>query len=170
MTEYTWYQAQLEDVSHIVDIAQRHFENEIDSIFKPEPIVLARNVTFAIVNQHYLPGTELISVAKNGDGRIVAYTWAKRGDRACWSDDEIVSIRMAHVDLTMPVKLRIRLINDMLDIWEGYAYAVGVPIICSNSMRREQDAFLKLHARRGYEVRGSYAYKKLNLTQATPAN
>ena len=37
-------------------------------------------------------------------------------------------------------------------------------------MRKDQDAFLKMHAKRGYDVRGSFAYKLLNLTQATPAN
>lgn len=30
-------------------------------------------------------------------------------------------------------------------------------------MRREQEGFLKLHTKMGYDVRGSYAYKRLNL-------
>jgi len=29
-------------------------------------------------------------------------------------------------------------------------------------MRHSQDAFLKLHAKAGYIVRGSYAYKKIS--------
>jgi hypothetical protein len=37
-------------------------------------------------------------------------------------------------------------------------------------MRKEQTAFLRMHTKRGYDVRGSFAYKKLDLTQATPAN
>jgi hypothetical protein len=170
MNTYTWMQASLEDVSKIVAMAEQHFQNEIDEIFVPEPITMARNITFAIVNQHYLPGSDSVCCAKAPDGQLLAYTWAKRGERACWSDDEMVVVRMAHVDLSLSARTRIRLVNEMMDIWEAYAYAVGVPILCSTTMRRDQDAFLKLHAKRGYDVRGSFAYKKLNLTQATPAN
>jgi hypothetical protein len=170
MNAYAWTQAGLEDVSTIVALAQQHFQTEIDQIFAPEPITMARNITFAVVNQHYLPGSESICVAKAPDGRLLAYTWAKRGERACWSDDEMIVVKMAHVDLALSARDRVRLVNGMMDIWEAYAYAVGVPVICSTTMRREQDAFLKLHSKRGYDVRGSFAYKKLDLTQATPAN
>jgi len=37
-------------------------------------------------------------------------------------------------------------------------------------MRKDQDGFLKLHKKAGYDVRGSYAYKKVSTTQATPAD
>lgn len=164
MTDFNWVQGTLNDVEHIVGMAQKHFEQEIDQLFKPEPIVMARNITFAIVNQHYLPGSEIVSVAKDHNGKLLAYTWAKRGERACWSDDEMVVVRMAHVDLSLSPRERIKLINNMMDIWEAYAYSVGVPIVCSTTMRKEQDGFLKLHAKRGYDVRGSFAYKKLNPT------
>jgi hypothetical protein len=170
MTAYTWTQGGLDDVGNIVRLAEQHFQQEIDQIFKPEPIVMARNITFAVVNQHYLPGSELIAVAKDSSGQLVAYTWAKRGERTCWSDDEMVTVRMAHVNLNLSARDRVRLVNEMINIWEAYAYSVGVPIICSTTMRRDQDAFLKLHAKRGYDVRGSFAYKKVDLTQATPAN
>lgn len=170
MNAYIWTQAGLEDVSAIVAMAEQHFQTEIDEIFRPEPITMARNITFAVVNQHYLPGSESISVARDATGRLVAYTWAKRGERACWSDDEMVTVRMAHVDLALSPRWRVKLVNDMMDIWEAYAYAIKVPVLCSTTMRRDQDAFLKMHSRRGYDVRGSFAYKLVNLTQATPAN
>lgn len=170
MNAYAWTQAGLEDVNSIVAMAQQHFQTEIDQIFTPEPIVMARNITFAVVNQHYLPGSENISVAKDDTGHLLAYTWAKRGERACWSDDEMVVVRMAHVDLALSARDRVRLVNNMMDIWEAYAYACGVPVLCSTTMRNDQAAFLRMHSRRGYSVRGSFAYKLVNLTQATPAN
>jgi hypothetical protein len=68
---------------------------------------------------------------------------------------------MAHVDLSLSSKQRIRLVQDMLTIWENFANFAKVPIICSTTMRKDQNAFLKLHQRNGYDVRGSYAYKKL---------
>jgi hypothetical protein len=32
-------------------------------------------------------------------------------------------------------------------------------------MRNDQTGFLKLHAKAGYDIRGSYAYKKLSTEQ-----
>jgi hypothetical protein len=49
----------------------------------------------------------------------------------------------------------------MIDLWEAFAAAAGVGIICSTTMRADPAAFLRIHSRRGYDVRGSYAYKKL---------
>jgi hypothetical protein len=92
---------------------------------------------------------------------MIAYTWAKSQDYTAWSDNEMVSVRMAHVDLSLNPKVRIRLVQDMMSMWEGWAKIIGVNIVCSTTMRHDQTAFLKLHARNGYDVRGSYAYKKL---------
>jgi hypothetical protein len=92
----------------------------------------------------------------------MAYTWAKRGDRACWSDDEMVVVRMAHVDLSLSPRLRVRLVNDMMDLWERFTLFCAVPILCSTTMRGDQATFLKMHVKRGYDVRGSFAYKKVS--------
>lgn len=170
MIEYNWTQATGNDVTDIVNMAQSHFQTEIDTIFTPDPVAYSRNVTFAIVNQFYLPSTELISVARSQDHHLLAYTWAKSNERAPWSDDPMTAVRMAHVALDLTSRDRIRLITDMMTIWENFARFAGTPIICSTTMRKDQTAFLKLHARNGYDVRGSYAYKRLTTTQATPAN
>ena len=170
MKNYTWAPATGTDVGDIVALAQTHFETEIDEFFNPEPIAYSRNITLAIVNQFYLPTTELFSVARDSEGHLLAYTWVKGYDKSLWSDENMISVRMAHVDLNQSARLRIRLIRDMLEIWEKFAEFSGHDIICSNTIRRSQDAFLKIHAQHGYEVRGSFAYKKLSATQATPAN
>jgi|TARA_R110000868_G_C10711571_1_gene749991 hypothetical protein len=150
------------DIADIVRLAESHFQTEIDSIFIPEPVVYTRNLTYAVVNQFYGPNSELLSVAHDAAGKMIAYTWAKAGERAPWSDDEMVFVKMAHVGLDLSTKQRVRLIQDMLLLWENFALRIGVKIICSTTMRREQDAFLKLHERAGYDVRGSYCYKKLS--------
>jgi len=74
----------------------------------------------------------------------------------------MVVIKMAHVDLTLSTKHRVLLIKDMMTIWENFARYYQIPIICSTTMRKEQDSFLKLHSKNGYDVRGSYAYKKIS--------
>ena len=161
---YTWRPATGVDVAAIVEMAINHFQTEIDLIFKPEPIAYARNLTLAIVNQFYSPSSELVSIAVDNANKIVAYTWAKAGERAPWSDDAMVVVKMAHLDLTLSSRDRIILIKDMMRLWERFALMSSTPIVCSTTMRRDQTAFLKLHERQGYDVRGSYAYKKLNTT------
>jgi hypothetical protein len=158
---YTWRPAHGGDVAAIVTMAEHDFEREIDQIFTPDPVAYSRNITLAVINQFYLPMTELVSVAVTATGELLAYTWARRNERAPWSDDEMVVVRMAHLNLALPARLRVRLVTDMIDLWETFAAAAGVSIICSTTMRADQAAFLRIHQRRGYDVRGSYAYKKL---------
>lgn len=159
---YTWRPADGTDIDDIVRMAEAHFQTEIDQIFKPEPVAYTRNMTIAVVNQYYMPHTELVSVARDNNNKLLAYTWAKRGERACWSDDEMVVVRMAHVDLSLSSRERVRLVNDMMDLWERFTLFCDVPILCSTTMRDDQTAFLKMHSRRGYDVRGSFAYKKVS--------
>ena len=167
---YTWTFATLNDVDDIVAMAETHFQSEIDLIFTPQPHAYARNLSYAVMNQYYSPGTDLVCVARDENKTLLAYTWAKNGERAWWSDDVMVSVHMAHVDLSLTPRQRVRLVNDMIDHWERFATLCGTAIVCSTTMRYDQDGFLKLHARRGYSVRGSFAYKRLNTVQATPAN
>lgn len=161
MTDFKWYPCTGLDIDSIVQMAIDHFQTEIDLIFTPDPIAYGRNLTLATVNQFYLPMTELLSVCKNDSGKLLAYTWAQANQRACWSDDNMVVIKMAHVDLTLSTKQRIKIVNSMFTLWESFAKLANNPIVCSTTMRKDQHAFLKLHERNGYDVRGSYAYKKL---------
>ena len=158
---YTWRPADGTDITDIVALAESHFQQEIDQIFTPEPKTYTRNLCLAVVNQYYMPHTELVSVARDPNNALIAYTWAKRGERAAWSDDEMVTVRMAHVDLKLSARERVRLVDDMMELWERFAKFCEVPILCSTTMRGDQGAFLKMHTRRGYSVRGSFAYKRL---------
>ena len=159
---WTWQSTTGADVPAIVAMAEQHFQTEIDQVFTPEPIVYARNLTLATVQQFYNPRTELLKVAKEHEtDRILAYTWAIRGERTPWSDDEMICAKMAHVDLSLPARQRLRLVTGMVLLWENWARECGVPVVCSTTMRRDQSGFLELHRKLGYDVRGSYAYKRL---------
>ena len=162
---WTWTSTTGLDVNQIVAMAQDHFETEIDRIFQPDPIAYARNLTMATVAQFYNPGLELLKVAKETDtDRILAYVWAIRGEKTPWSDEELICVKIAHVDLSLPVRQRLRLVTGMVVLWETWARECGVGVVCSTTMRRDQSGFLELHRRLGYDVRGSYAYKRLNTT------
>lgn len=165
---YSWRAANGNDVQNIVNMAQSHFQQEIDSIFTPDPVAYSRNITFAIVTQFYIPTSELVSVATDENNQLLAYTWARANQCAFWSDDRMVNIHMAHVDLTLSARQRIALLTDMLNIWENFANLAGNPVICSTTMRGDQKAFLKLHERQGYDIRGSYAYKRITPSPALP--
>lgn len=159
--DYTWAPAAGPDVANIVKMAQDYFESEIDQIFTPDPIAYSRNVMVAVVQQFYAPLTQLVSVAKTQQNDLIAYTWAERNQRAPWSDDEMTVVKMAHVDMTLGARDRIRLVNDMIDMWEAWSLLCGVHVVCSTTMRGDQAAFLRLHQRRGYDIRGSYCYKRI---------
>jgi hypothetical protein len=54
------------------------------------------------------------------------------------------------------------MLAQMIRMWETWAKACDIKIICSTSMRGDQTAFMHLHQQAGYSVRGSIAYKRLN--------
>lgn len=157
-----WARATGTDVADIVQMAHSHFAQEVDQIFVIDPHVYAHNVALAVVDQMYNPFGNLIMVARDQTGQLTGYTWAVRGERACWSAEEMVAIRMAHVSLDLSTRHRIQLIKQMMDLWEAWAVSCAIKIVCSTTMRDDQAGFLKLHARNGYSVRGSIAYKRLN--------
>lgn len=159
--QYQWQRAQGQHVSGIVAMAQRDFEQEADTVFRTDPHVYAHNIAMAVVNQMYNPWAELVMVGTQADHALLAYVWARRGERAPWAADEMVSIRIAHVDLGLPVKTRIRLIRDMIGLWETWAVSCGIAVVCSTTMRGDQAGFMRLHQQAGYSVRGSIAYKRL---------
>lgn len=163
---YTWQSTSGTDVPLMVQMAQSHFETEIDLIFRPDPVAYARNLTLATVQQFYNPGAELLKAAKEQEtGRLLAYTWAICSEKTPWSDEAMICAKMAHVDLSLPVRQRLRLVTGMIELWEAWARSLGVPVVCSTTMRRDQAGFLEIHRRLGYDVRGSYCYKRVSTVQ-----
>lgn len=159
MNKWTWRPATGADVQRIVDIAVAHFQTEIDQLFTPDPIAYSRNLTIAVVNSFYLPATEMLWVCEQNN-QIIAYVWAHRST-APWSDDPMCAVRMVHIDLSLSARYRVLLVTEMIEIWERWAVSSGIPVVCSTTMRGDQAGFLKIHQRCGYDVRGSFAYKRL---------
>ena len=157
---YTWRRATGQDVAAIVQMAERDFQTEIDTVFRADPIAYARNVTIAVVQQFYLPNQELLMVCHNQHDQLLAYVWVVR-ETAPWSDEVMAATRMVHVDLSLPTRTRIRLVQEMIGFWEVWAQESSIRIVCSTTMRRDTAGFLRIHAAAGYDVRGSIAYKRL---------
>ena len=160
---WRWRPAAGPDTEAITAMAQSHFGLETDQIFENDPVEYSRNVLLATVNQFYNPRKELLSVAVHTEtDQIIAYTWAMRGQYAPWSAEEMVAVRIAHVNLRLSQRGRIHLLAQMIRMWEVWANACEIRIICSTTMRGDQTAFMHLHESAGYSVRGSIAYKRLN--------
>ena len=166
-TAIGWQRALGADVPDLVSLTQAQFELEADTIFQTDPVIYAHNLTRAVVDQFYDPASAFLWLNRSAGGRVEAYVWAERGQRAVWSRDEMVAIKIVHVDLGLPVKQRVRLCDEMISLWENWTASIGVPIVCSTTMRGDQEGFLRLHQRRGYDRRGSICYRRISpLAQA----
>lgn len=177
---YIWKLATPADSEDIMKL-NLLIQHEVNTIFNFNPNVLAHHIVTGLVNQFYTGKTDLIATARDDNNHLLAYTWVKTGEHSMWSTEEVASVRMAHVDPNLSVRRRIVLLDDMIDIWQRFAQMHNIPILYSNTLRKEQTAFLKLHQRNGFIVRGSAAYKRIDLTykptklfdnptQATPAD
>jgi hypothetical protein len=160
MDTWHWQQPSGADVAAMLALTQSQYELEADTVFATDPVVYSRNLTLAVVRQFYNPNTELVQMAVQ-DRRLLAYFWAERGQRAVWSDDEMMVLKIVHMDLSTPARIRRDIIIDMLEYCEVWAQANGVPIICSSTMRGDQTGFLRLHREAGYDCRGSICYKRV---------
>jgi hypothetical protein len=159
---WTWNYATTEDVKDLFDMAIIHSEFEVDGLFTMCHPSLLYALDLATSHQrHNLAHEQILTCRDNATNKLLAFSWIGRGNRAPYSRDEIAEARMAQVDLDLAVNTRIRLIVQMLSFWEQWAIACGVPILASNSIREKQQAYMKLHERLGFLVRGGIAYKRV---------
>ena len=162
----------LHDVDDIVELADSCFGKEADGILTRDRNVFRKNVTIASTVQLFDKGRELLAVCRNEDvsvagqdehgeffgNKLLAYCWFDRGGYSTYANEEISNAKFHHVDLTLPVRQRVKLINQMIDQHILWAKAWGIPVICSTSIRSEHDGFMKIHKKRGFTVNGSYAW------------
>ena len=160
----------LHDVDDIVEMADSVFGQEADGILTRDRNVFRKNVTITATTQLFDKGRELLAVCRGdkvvktlmGDGvyddALLAYCWFDRGGYTTYANEEISNAKFHHVDLSLPAKQRVRLINEMIDQHILWAHTWGIPVICSTSIRSEHDGFMKIHKKRGFKVNGSYAW------------
>jgi hypothetical protein len=157
----------LHDVEDIIDMADSQFGHEADGILKRSREVFRHRVTIATTEQLFNKGREFIAVCRNvqldeqghwaGD-KLLAFCWFDRGGYTTYSNEEISNAKFHHLDLALPVRTRVRLINEMIDQHILWAHTWSVPVVCSTSIRAEHDGFMKIHKKRGFAVNGSYAW------------
>jgi hypothetical protein len=160
----------LHDVDDIIELADSIYGVEADGILTRDRNVFRKNVTIAATVQLFDKGREFLAVCRGDrvvntmmgqgvdEGALLAYCWFDRGGYTTYANEEISNAKFHHVDLDLPAKQRVRLINQMIDQHILWASSWGIPVICSTSIRTEHDGFMRIHKKRGFKVNGSYAW------------
>lgn len=165
----------LEDVQSIVDLADDNFGHEVDGVLARDREVFRHRVTVAATEQVFNKYREFLAVYKvlgepvweqvgeyvnvrTGRKRMLGFCWFDRGAYTPYSNEEISNSKFHSLDMSLPAKLRVRLVHEMIDQHILWANMCGIPVICVTNIRPQQEVFMKLHARRGFTVRGSYAW------------
>lgn len=155
-----WRRAAGTDVEAITQLSRQSFGQDAQTIWNIDEQHFAHALTVEIVNQFFNPTTALVAVNEK-QGRLQAYVWAERNQRTVWSNEEMVALKMVHVDMQLSARERRDLIVEMMELWETWARSIGAAIVVSSTMRSDQLGFIRLHQKRGYECRGSICYLRL---------
>jgi hypothetical protein len=147
----------LYDVDDIVQLAEKNFRQEAVDILTTDPMVFRHHLTVTTTNQLFDKLKEFVAVCRDGD-RLLGYCWFDRGGYTTYSRDEISNAKFHHVDLGLSPRLRVRLINEMIDQHILWAANCGIPVVCSTSIRADHEGFMRIHKKRGFTVVGSYAW------------
>jgi hypothetical protein len=162
LDSWEWRYAQWSDVEDMYRMAKTHFEREMDPILTINDDAYRYALDISTSHQrHNLALEQLLVARKKITGDLLAYSWIGRGHRAPYSNDEMAEARMLHLDLALPARDRIQLIIQAISYWITWCEACQIPVLVSTSIREEQAAFLKLHQRLGFVVRGGIAYKRI---------
>jgi hypothetical protein len=159
----------LDDVDDIVEMADGIFGQEADGILTRDRQLFRKHVTVAATVQLFDKGREFLAVcrstnivdvgiAKVREDKLLGYCWFDRGGYTTYAAEEISNAKFHHLDLALPAKTRVRLLNEMIDQHILWAKSWGIPVICSTSIRAEHDGFMRIHKKRGFTVNGSYAW------------
>ena len=160
---WSWSLAMPQDVPDIVRLVDTNYSQEIeDVIFTKNPTRLHYHLHRAIVDQVYGLNTQNISIARDKDSqKLLAWAWIERGKYTVYSDEEMAVAEFAHVDLELPLRTRMTLTAQTLEIWISWCELNNIPVLCSTTIREDQKGFMRLHDQFGFVRRGSFAYRKI---------
>ena len=161
----------LHDIDDIIELSDNVYGSEIDGIITRDRNVYRHRLTVACTEQLFNKSKEFIAVCRDTDALLgtvsdgfpdnpplLGFCWYDRGGYTTFSNEEISNAKFHHVDLSLPVRTRVRLLNEMIDQHILWANANGIPVVCSTSIRADHDGFMKIHKKRGFVVNGSYAW------------
>ena len=158
--KYQWQQATVHDVDDIVTLMVHDYQHEIDAIFRANPSRVRYHLYKILNDQIFGVNTEYVRVARTRD-RLIAISWLGRDSYTVYADEEMAVAEFIHVDLSLPVRTRVQLIKEILINWIELCRTLRIPVLCSTTIRADQTAFMRIHERMGFTVRGSVAYIRI---------
>ena len=159
---WRWSLATSEDIPAMWHMVQNYFNQEMTDVITIHEDLYRYNLDMTATQQRHDRSRAQLIVCKDlATGELLAYNWIKRGATTPYSRDELAEAQIAHIDLALPVRTRIRIMNQTLWYWETWARAVGVPVVVSTTIRADSEGYLRLHARAGYTIRSGIAYKRV---------
>jgi hypothetical protein len=156
-----WRPAEFSDITEMVQLSQRCYQAEVDNLLTPDPARLTARLAHAIIDRNYNPGTEVVQISRDPQGQLIAWSWMGRGVGVDYAAEECAEAHVIHIDLNLSSRTRIKLINSLLDLWIEWCQILAIPILVSTTIRQDWQAFMRLHERRGFDVRGSHAFKRI---------
>jgi hypothetical protein len=159
---WIWRLAEYEDIPELVTMAVDLYQKELAGLLTPSPAAFSYSLKQAINEQQYQLSREQVIVARNQTtNQLMAYAWCKRGQYTPYSTEEMAEAAIAHVDLRLPTRTRIRILAQILQTWILWAHIHGIPVLVSSSIRSEQEAFMRLHDLFGFQRVGLLAIKRI---------
>lgn len=159
---WQWRLAELEDIPEMVTMAVAEYQRELAGLLTPSPAAYTYSLKQAINEQQYQLSREQVIVARNQTtNALMAYAWCRRGQYTPYSTEEMAEAAIAHVDLSLPTRTRIRILAQMLQTWILWAHIHKIPVLVSSSIRQEQTAFMRLHQTFGFQQVGLIAIKRI---------
>ena len=147
----------LTDVNDMVELSDSFFGAEADGIVTRSRDVFRYRLTMATTEQLFNKHREFIGVCRD-EGKLLGFCWFDRGGYTPYANDEISNAKMHHLDLSLSPRIKVKLVNEMIDQHILWAHTWGVPVVCSTSIRADHVGFMKIHKKRGFTVNGSYAW------------
>jgi hypothetical protein len=158
---WVWQRARPQDVPAMVNLTDQYYGDEVDHvIFKKNPTRFHYHLHRAILDQVYGVNQQLLNVAVK-DSRIIAWSWIERGKYTPYADEEFATAEFVHIDLNLPARDRVRLTYQIIEQWQGWCRLHEIPVLCSTTIRNDQEGFMRIHERMGFVRRGSFAYKRI---------
>ena len=159
---WRWRLAEVADIPKMVSMAIAQYQKELEGLLVASPRAYEYSLRQALNEQQYQLSREQIMVAHDRTSQqLVAYAWCRRGQYTPYSQEEMAEAAIAHVDLSLPTRTRIRILAQMLQQWILWAHINGIPVLVSSSIRQEQTAFMRLHDAFGFRRVGLIAIKRI---------
>ena len=159
---WIWSKATFTDVEDILDLVAQNYQHEILGFMEPNRPRMAYHIHKALLQQVFEEHSVLITIARDKQTqKLLAWAWLERGKYTVYAVEELATAEFAHVDLTLSLRTKVKLVAQILESWITWCEAWRIPVLTSSSIRSDQTAFMRLHEQYGFIIRGSIAYRKI---------